>query len=227
MSRYRLAILTAVLALLLSGHAVSAGAPACQIQNAEPDPTCTPSAVFNVAAAQVCVSGYATSVRDVTERERRAVFAEYLIAFSQPSGAYEIDHLVPLALGGSNDIANLWPEAASPAPGFHQKDGLENYLHGQVCSRQIALSDAQAAIASDWVSACQAIGQPSANTITALPNLPAPSIPGSALVAPVAPPSSAACVSYTGAPCVTLCNDGKWSSSTGRGTCSGHGGDLH
>jgi hypothetical protein len=34
------------------------------------------------------------------------------------------------------------------------------------------------------------------------------------------------CVSFTGGPCVTLCADGQWSSSTGSGTCSSHGGEA-
>lgn len=42
------------------------------------------------------------------------------------------------APGGSNNIANLWPEAASPKPGFHEKDQVENYLHDQVCSGAIS-----------------------------------------------------------------------------------------
>jgi hypothetical protein len=35
-----------------------------------------------------------------------------------------------------------------------------------------------------------------------------------------------ACVSFTGGPCVTLCADGLFSSSTGSGTCSDHGGEA-
>jgi hypothetical protein len=34
------------------------------------------------------------------------------------------------------------------------------------------------------------------------------------------------CVSFTGGPCVTLCRDGQWSSSTGSGTCNSHGGEA-
>ncbi len=66
-----------------------------------------------------------------------------------------MDHLVSLELGGSNDIANLWPEAANPTPGFHQKDQVENYLHDQVCSGAISLSEAQVEIATDWLSVYQ------------------------------------------------------------------------
>jgi hypothetical protein len=36
--------------------------------------------------------------------------------------------------GRSNSIRNLWPEAALPEPGFHEKDKIENDLHRQVCA---------------------------------------------------------------------------------------------
>jgi hypothetical protein len=114
-----------------------------------PDPTLTQGAVFDaVNADQVCTSGYASSVRDVTSAERAQVYAEYGIV-DVPRIA-EVDHFVPLELGGSNDITNLWPEFYQPTPGAHEKDRVENYLHEQVCSGAMALADAQAAIESDW-----------------------------------------------------------------------------
>jgi hypothetical protein len=68
------------------------------------------------------------------------------------SGAYELDHFIPLELGGSNEKANLWPEAADPVPGFHEKDKVENYLHKLVCNYNISLKDAQVLMANDWVA---------------------------------------------------------------------------
>ena len=53
---------------------------------------------------------YAHSVRNVSAATKRAVYAEYGIASHQP-GKYEVDHLISLELGGSNDIRNLWPES--------------------------------------------------------------------------------------------------------------------
>ena len=38
----------------------------------------------------------------------------------------EIDHIIPLELGGSNDIANLFPEPGAGAAGFREKVRLEN-----------------------------------------------------------------------------------------------------
>ncbi len=131
----------------------------CQVQNALPDSACTPGAVYsNATKDQICQSGYARDARDVTEPEKDAVYAEYGITSHGP-GEYEVDHLVPLELGGSNDIANLWPEAASPRPGFHEKDRVESYLHEQVCSGAMPLEAAQRDIATNWLSVYE--GMPS------------------------------------------------------------------
>jgi len=65
-------------------------------------------------------------------------------------GQYEVDHLIPLELGGSNAIANLWPE---PAPGYHAKDRVETVLHHRVCDARGGLIKAQEAIAADWTTA--------------------------------------------------------------------------
>ncbi|HEY6408903.1 MAG TPA: HNH endonuclease signature motif containing protein, partial [Ktedonobacteraceae bacterium] len=104
-----------------------------------------------VTTDQVCTPGYSKTVRHVPQSVKNEVYAEYGI-ISHSSGQYEIDHFIPLELGGSNDISNLWPEPAAPQPGFHEKDQVENYLHGQVCSGTRSLTDAQNAIASDWVA---------------------------------------------------------------------------
>jgi hypothetical protein len=89
---------------------------------------------------------------NVPASEKRAVFAESGIVAYSP-GQYEIDHLISLELGGSNAIANLWPEAALPKPGLHQKDALENRLRGLVCSGDMPLAKAQRLIATNWLAA--------------------------------------------------------------------------
>jgi hypothetical protein len=124
----------------------------CMVRGALQDPACTPGAIFpTVTKEQVCASGYARSVRNVPQSVKKQVFAEYGITRHLP-GEYEVDHLVSLELGGSNDIANLWPEAATPKPGFHEKDQVENYLHQQVCHGKITLKTAQIDIATNWLT---------------------------------------------------------------------------
>jgi hypothetical protein len=123
----------------------------CLAHGGLPDSACTPGAIFPQATQEkICVPGYARSVRDVPQSLKDKVYEEYTIR-SQATGQYEVDHLVSLQLGGSNDSANLWPEAASPKPGFHEKDSVENYLHAQVCSGAISLQEAQIEIATNWL----------------------------------------------------------------------------
>lgn len=124
----------------------------CIAHGGLPDSACTPGAIFkNATPQQICTYGYTRRVRNVPYSEKDQAYAEYGIYHHSP-GQYEIDHLIPLELGGSNDIANLWPEAASPKPGFHEKDQVENYLHDQVCSGAMSLQDAQTQIATNWLT---------------------------------------------------------------------------
>src|SRR6516164_1427732 len=117
---------------------------------AYPNPSLTPGAVFTTDASTICTPGYASGVRDVSTATKEQVYAEYGVSYAQPLGAYEVDHFIPLEIGGSNDITNLWLEAATPTPGFHQKDQFENFEHGQVCNGTISVAEAQSRMVSDW-----------------------------------------------------------------------------
>lgn len=138
---------------------------------AYPDSALTPGDELPVTSSQVCQSGYSSSVRSVSTATKNKVYAEYHIT-SHPTGAFEVDHLISLELGGSNDIKNLWPEPAEPRPGFHEKDTLENKLHSLVCAGRMELSEAQREIASDWHAAylVQVLGQAPAATPTSTGN---------------------------------------------------------
>jgi hypothetical protein len=127
----------------------------CLVDGPYPDRSCTPGAIFiTVTRDQVCTPGYSSSVRDVSESTKNKVYAAYGIQ-THVTGEYEIDHFISLELGGSNDIANLFPEAANPIPGFHEKDKLENALHREVCNGTLSLVQAQKLISSDWLNAYQ------------------------------------------------------------------------
>lgn len=123
----------------------------CKANNGLPDSGCTPGDVMETDVKKICQQGYAGSVRNVPDSEKNQVYSEYGIASHTP-GQYEVDHLVSLELGGSNDISNLWPELAEPRPGFHDKDKVENYMHDQVCAGKISLQDAQVQIATNWLA---------------------------------------------------------------------------
>jgi hypothetical protein len=126
-----------------------------------PDHLCTEGAVDprvtqgNIAAT-VCRSGYTTTVRppeSVTEPIKVERMAAYGI--SAPLAMYELDHLIPLELGGASTTTNLWPEPLAGSRGAHRKDELENALRRQVCSGAVTLAVAQLAIAANWEDAYQ------------------------------------------------------------------------
>ena len=118
-----------------------------------PDPRLTPGVGLpGITVTQIRQSGWAKRHRDVPEKEKRRVYTEYGIAHHAPR-AFEVDHLIPLELGGSNDIRNLWPESYTGPWNAHIKDKLEDRLHALVCAGRLSLTVAQHAIATDWIRA--------------------------------------------------------------------------
>ncbi|CAB4243682.1 conserved exported protein of unknown function [Methylacidimicrobium sp. AP8] len=118
-----------------------------------PDPQLTPGDTFPVSRSDVCTPGYAKKVRDVPWEEKREVLRRYGIPLADRRD-YEIDHLIPLSLGGSNSIRNLWPQSRKTQPwNARKKDFLEDRLHKLVCSGKVDLAEAQKAIATDWIEA--------------------------------------------------------------------------
>ena len=124
----------------------------CQVHGPLPDVDCTPGSIFpDATKEQICIMGYTKTVRSVSTNTRKQSYAAYNISYPQERGTYEVDHLIPLALGGNNDIANLWPESAQPTPGFKEKDVVEVYLYEEVCAGRVDLTIAQENIAKNWV----------------------------------------------------------------------------
>jgi len=129
--------------------------PASSLRVTLPDLKLTPGlADPALTTSRLCARGFRTTrVRAVDETTKRKVCIEYGIPPSRCTGAtLEIDHLISLELGGSNDIRNLWPQPYLPKPGAREKDLVENWLHRQVCSGQISLGEAQREISQDWYS---------------------------------------------------------------------------
>jgi hypothetical protein len=128
-----------------------------------PDPTCTPGVLATRVTqanikATICTPGYTSSVRpapSVTDPLKTAAERAYGLSVDF---RIEYDHLVPLELGGANDVRNLWPEPpTSPTQKTtaNAKDDVENVLHDRVCNGSITLADAQRNIATDWTTAIQ------------------------------------------------------------------------
>lgn len=132
-----------------------------EAQQALPDAKLTPGVVTLETSAQLCDPSFHTgTVRNVSLSERKAVFKEYGVPWSDRR-FYECDHLVSLEIGGSNNIKNIFPEpwhlkVRGLDEGAKIKDDLENKLHALVCSGKITLKQAQSEIAKDWVKSYRA-----------------------------------------------------------------------
>jgi hypothetical protein len=117
-----------------------------------PDPKLTPGAVVTTDTAVICVSGYTKSVRHTSGHLKALIYREYGI--DRDNGHYEIDHLIPLSIGGADEAANLWPQSYDTRPwNAKVKDRLEEYLHQEVCGGRMPLERAQKEIAADWIAA--------------------------------------------------------------------------
>jgi hypothetical protein len=113
-----------------------------------PNPTLTPGEAQTTDLGLICSSPIKVP-RDVPISVKMQVFTNYHIPGANHH-LYEVDHLIPLELGGANTIANLWPEFG-PIP--NPKDGVEHRLHALVCTGKVTIEAAQHAIATNWKEA--------------------------------------------------------------------------
>lgn len=128
-----------------------------------PDPRCTPGGVNPSITLDVLrdLSWRTREVRNCAESEAKKHVAYAWYAIQKPRvnsnehQVCELDHLVPLELGGSDGMGNIWPECGPDSVTlnqryFKEKDHVENYLAEQVKSGRMPLQQAQSGIARDW-----------------------------------------------------------------------------
>lgn len=128
-----------------------------------PDASCTPGAVNPTLTDAVFADPHfkTSCVRDelTSHSEKNQTYTWYAIAKpANNSGATmtcELDHLVPLVVGGADSLDNIWPQCGPKGVTraeryFPQKDCVELYLADEVRSGKMKLLDAQKKVAEDW-----------------------------------------------------------------------------
>ncbi len=132
----------------------------------EPDPHCTPGVTRQAALGEICPVAHTRAVRppvSYTGSLKRRQMAAY--GFTDSPAAHQEDHLIPLELlGHPTDARNLWPQPSPVSP--NDKDGLEDWLHDQVCQNRLSLANAQQQIAGDWYGAWVRAGRPLPRSLT-------------------------------------------------------------
>jgi hypothetical protein len=99
--------------------------------------------------ARICHPGFARAGRPSEaewQRLKAAALARAGLPWSQRND-FELDHIVPRCLDGSNDLANLqlqpWPEA-------EEKDHREAETCRAYCSGEISLEQARSSFHREW-----------------------------------------------------------------------------
>ena len=99
-----------------------------------PDPRFTPGAVVSTEREAACAHGHTPRLFETNRRayvqQVRTVMALYGLPYVAHH-AYEIDHVIPRCAGGSDEIANLWPEPLADAK---SKDVTEREVCRAVCT---------------------------------------------------------------------------------------------
>jgi hypothetical protein len=117
-----------------------------------PNPRLTPGAFDKrITIKELNDPEFIVEDRHVTEATKKKVCAAYGVSWDKHAD-YEVDHLVPCCLGGSQDASNLWPQPWEGAWNAHDKDRVEVKMHRLVESGKLPLRQAQREIAADWIA---------------------------------------------------------------------------
>jgi hypothetical protein len=117
-----------------------------------PRRTLTPGSARSVQIADLCSSQDLDNDPPVSPSLEQAVFQEYGVPPSSKKD-YALDYLITPALGGVDNIQNLWPQPYSSTWNSRVKDQLEDHLHELVCQGKVQLATAQSDMASNWIAA--------------------------------------------------------------------------
>ena len=142
----RTAVVALITLLLLSNIIAQQG------ESYLPNPKLTPGATLKLTKDDLCGPSRKETDGSLSISLKRKVFELYKIR-TEATTPHNIDHLIPVSLGGSNEIENLWPQPLSGEWNYNQKNQLERRLHKLVCTGQLDLETAQREISTDWVSA--------------------------------------------------------------------------
>ncbi len=118
-----------------------------------PDPSCTPGAFDPTVTEAVFGNKKFTTkcVRDclTDAAKKKTTYTAYHVS---QNASCELDHLVPLEMGGADSLDNIWPQCGKASNGKNYKDikdQVESYLAIKVI-QGMDIDAARKGVASDW-----------------------------------------------------------------------------
>jgi len=145
--------------MVVALFAVAVGLPAIAEEGPiRPDDALTPGVVASTDPTDVCsvIDGltYSKRHRHTPLELKQEVYAAYHV--NREARNFEIDHRVPLCLGGADVRENLWPQEGWQHPSYHDKDRLETAVCRAVCGEgSMTLEQGQAIFLGDWIAGYQ------------------------------------------------------------------------
>ncbi|RYD67537.1 MAG: HNH endonuclease [Verrucomicrobiaceae bacterium] len=118
------------------------------------DPVLTPGEVRTTDRDLICKTRTRT-VRNVSGSLKEMIRRRYKMKtkrdrWCNTEEGCEIDHNIPLAVGGANTILNLWPQPYDGLWNAHHKDQLEAKAKRLICSNRVTVEEAQGMFQGDW-----------------------------------------------------------------------------
>jgi hypothetical protein len=119
-----------------------------------PDDKLTPGVIATLDTDKVCRPGYSDTVRKTTAAQKAQAFKLYGLT-NKPGPDFEVDHRIPLSIGGADAAKNRWPQSYLTSPwNAHIKDRLEFYVHQRVCVKKtMTLLEGQRLFQGNWIAA--------------------------------------------------------------------------
>lgn len=128
-----------------------------------PDKNCNPGAINpSVTLAVIQNKRFTTKClrnQATTTEAKESIYSWYGLSKPTrnrgPTQTCELDHIIPLELGGADTLDNIWPQCGPKSVGlnerfFKEKDIVENLLTDRVRNGDMNLTAAQIGIANDW-----------------------------------------------------------------------------
>lgn len=127
-------------------------------KGAYPDASISPGLIGTTSLEALMQTNptYSQKYRDVPDAVKQFVKQQYGC-----KGKTEIDHILPLSIGGSNDVKNLWCEPEHVYDdnerdwGYKTKDVLEAYMAREMKKGTFTVKQAQDCFLLDWVACYQ------------------------------------------------------------------------
>ena len=108
----------------------------------------TPGKADKVDVKQLCAETFETSVKPMADWQKNTTLERYGVRPESFSG--DLEHLVPVSLGGTNDPENLYPFHAQGEYTLEAKQRLAAKIHELVCDGKMSLKQAQDIFKKDW-----------------------------------------------------------------------------